>query len=241
MLKSKEWEVRKSTLAKISDKEVTYEEGRRYACEDIVSKLTKISTLHQTFIDIPKGNEFHFIGRVDTNIYSNDPERYYKSFKNRSFASFSTINNKNISRYLGGVFFAYDIMPEDIVHIFPADSSTIKDAKKEEELTRIPSLWLSLDELEALTLNLGVYNQITCKTKRNGKIIKPSAVVAFGNRSTLPYTVAEKFNIPCIRVNPDDDAIEYTNDLLYDKKVYSVADKMQQIYDLDLRDLLYLV
>lgn len=240
MLKSKEWEIQKSTLAKVSNKEVTYKECRRYACEDIINKLTKVSKLGQVF-DIPKGKEFHFIGRIDTNIYSNEPDRYYKSFKDRSFVAFSIINNKNISRYRGGVFFAYDILPEEIVHIFPADSSTITDAKKEDELTRIPSLWLSLDELEDLTLNLGVYNQITCKTKRNGKIIKPSAVIAFGNASILPYQVAKKFNLPCIRVNPDEDAVEYTGDLLYDKKIYEVADNMQQLYDLDLRDILFLV
>ena len=240
MLKSKEWEVKKSSLSRNSDREVTYEECRKYACNHIVSNLTSISCAKSQVIEIPRGSEFHFLGRVDTNIYINVPDIYYKSFKSRNFAAFSVINNKNISRYKGGIFFVYDILPEEIVHIFPTDSSTIKDAKSEEELTLIPSLWLNLEDLEALTLKLGVYNQITCKTKRNGEIIKPRAVLAFGEQADEAIQIAKDFGLICIKVYPDEDAIEYTQDLLYDYMVYRVADKMQELYDLNMRELLFL-
>ena len=190
--KSKEWQTKHSSLAEISEGEVTYEQCRKYACEDIAKKLTYPIQENKFFIiEIPEGTEFHFIGRVDTSQGGNKTNSYYKTFEDRDFVAFSTINNQNISHYRGKIFFAYNILPEDIVHIFPIDSDTKKQAKSEEELTWLPSLWLTLQDLEELTKQLKVYNQITCKTKRNGQILKPFAIciktlVASRTCETLP-------------------------------------------------------
>ena len=102
------------------------------------------------------------------------------------------------------------MLPKEIVHVFPADSDTEQYAENEEELTFLPSFWLKLNELEELTNLLGVYNQITCETKRDGEIIKPYAVVAFGEIDEKISEIAKNFNIKCILVHPDENAINST-------------------------------
>ncbi len=243
-----EWEISHSSLAKkINDSEIlTYNLCRKYACLDIVKNLTHINTDGKSIIEIPKGSQFHFIGRVDTNGRSKayEPYNYYKAFERRNFISFSIINNSNISHYNGDVFFVYNILPQDIVHIFPTDSFIYTDAVSEKKLTHIPSLWITLKELENLSLKMRVYNQITCKTKRNGKILKPFAVISFNGfdskkGKTTPQEVANRFGLPCIIVNPNDNAINYGDDLLLDRSVYrNVCDQLKRYCDIDIADLL---
>lgn len=215
--KTTEWEIENSTLTKISKKLPTYEECRRYACDSIVEGMTKISSKErQFFIEIPKGEEFHFIGRVYTEHLGLTPENYYRDFVKRSFVSFSIMNKRNKSRYKGKqYFFVYNIIAEDIVHIFPADADTKQGAKTEDELTSLPSLWITLQELEATTEKLEVYNQITCNTKRNRKILKPFALIAIDELSEEIKKKAEEFKIGCIIVHPDENAINYEEDLLH--------------------------
>lgn len=241
-LKTKQWEVQQSSLAKLSEHEITYEQCRKYACEDIVRNLTHFPEDLPFILEIPENEEFHFIGRVDTSFGNNTPGPYYESFENRHFVAFTTINNRNISRYKGKVFFAYNILPEDIVHIFPLDSDTSKHATSEQDLTPLPSLWLTLQELEDLTAKLQVYNQITCKTKRNGKILKPFAVIAFNQLDEYTQEVAKNFGIGCIIVHPNKEAINYSRDLLYDyDHLKSASCKMQELYGItDERYLFYI-
>lgn len=52
------------------------------------------------------------------------------------------------------------------------DSDTKKEANREEELTKLPSLWITLSELDELSKELGVYNQVTVRTKRNRTLSK---------------------------------------------------------------------
>ena len=240
--KSTKWEAQNSSLAKISKQETTYEQCRKYACEDIVSKLTHIEKQEVPFIvEIPENEEFHFIGRVNTTQGGNISKIYYKTFEDRNFVGFSTINKDNISHYRGEIFFVYNIFPEDIVHIFPVDSDTKKHAKDEQDLTYLPSLWLNLQELEDITNKLKVYNQITCKTKRNGKIIKPFAVIAFDKMDENIQRTAKEFGIGIIIIHPDKEAINYTGDLLYDEVQFdTVSRKIEQIYGIDIKSILYM-
>lgn len=243
-----EWEIAHSSLAKkIGNSEISsYDLCRKYACSDIVKNLTHVNTNGESIIEIPKSTEFHFIGRVDTNIgyyREYEPFNYYRTFKERNFISFSIINNSNISHYRGKVFFVYDILPQDIVHIFPTDSFIYTDAILEKKLTHIPSLWITLKELENLSLKMRVYNQITCKTKRNGKILKPFAVISFGDfdfkQGKTPQEVANRFGIPCIRVYPNENAVNYGDDLLLDQAVYDdVCSKLQKYCGINIDDLL---
>lgn len=238
IIKKREWEVSHSSLAKISEKEVTYEECRRYACEDIVKNLTKLPDTNAPFVvEIPANTEFHFIGRVATGFWgTSDLKGYNESFITRKYISFSTINHKNVSRYHGRRFLVYDIEPDDIVHIFPMDSSTETMAKSEKQLTILPSLWLTMHELEDLTLKLKVYNQITCKTKRNKKILRPFAIIAIGELDEETEKIAKRFGIRCIIIHPNADAVEYTGDLLYDWwKLQEVSEKMKELYGMNTR------
>ena len=242
-LNSKEWQVVHSSLAKIKGSDITYEECRKYACEDI-AKNTKLKFKEEKdfIIEIPKGTSFHFIGRVDTSTNLYDVDDYYQVFEKRKFISFSTINNKNISHYKGRAFLLYNIQPEDIVHVFPCDSNTRTDTgvMNEKDLTLLPSLWLNLNDLEELTNKLKVYNQVTCKTKRNKKILKPIAVVAFDKIDEGIKIIAKKFDIGIVLVHPDEDAINYDNDLiLYDeKKLNEVSYIIEEIYNIPVRKIL---
>ena len=241
-LKSQEWEIQHSSLAKISEHKVTYEQCRRYACEDIVRNLTHLPDDFPFILEIPENEEFHFIGRVDTTCWAdNNPTSYYKTFENRDFVAFSTINRKNISRYRGRkVFFVYNILPEDIAHIFPLDCDSITDADSEEKLTPLPSLWLTLQDLNDVTTQLEVYDQITCKTKRNGQILKPFAVIGFDELDEYIKKVAKDFGIGCIVVHPDKQAINYDKNLLQDYfQLKYVSKKMNEIFGIDGLNYLY--
>lgn len=235
---SKEWETQNSSLAKIEGEGLTYKECRKYACEDIVKNLTHLPRKLPPVLEIPKDTDFHFIGRIDTSDgrIHNSPEHYFRGFELRKYIAFSIINRKNISRYRGNLFFIYNICKEDIVHIFPCDSDTYGSAKSEETLTELPSLWLTLSELEEMTNNLGVYNQITCKTHRRKKIIKPVAVLAIDKIDGYTREIAKKFGLSCIIIHPDERAINYKRDLLYDlDSLESVIKKLQKKYkDIDI-------
>ena len=165
----------------------------------------------QGFIsELPRGTKFNFLVRVGTNLSNpNDPSTYFGQFENRNFISFSTIYNKNVSYYgLGGnILFAYNMSPELIAHIFPMDCDSDPNAINEEDITEFPSLWLTLHELNESTLKLKTYNQITCRTKCNGKIIKPVRIIAIDSITPEAETIAKAFGIKCTIVHPNKNAI----------------------------------
>ena len=206
-MRSKEWEISRSSLSKVK-KSPTYNECREYACKDICLH-TQIE--EQGFIsELPRGTKFSFLVRVGTNLSNpNDPSTYFGHFENRNFISFSTIYNKNVSYYgLGGnILFAYNMSPELIAHIFPMDCDSDPNAINEEDITEFPSLWLTLHELNESTLKLKTYNQITCRTKCNGKIIKPVRIIAIDSITPEAETIAKAFGIGCTIVHPNKNAI----------------------------------
>ena len=206
-MRSKEWEISRSSLSKVK-KSPTYNECREYACKDICLH-TQIE--EQGFIsELPRGTKFSFLVRVGTNLSNpNDPSTYFGQFENRNFISFSTIYNKNVSYYgLGGnILFSYNMSPELIAHIFPMDCDSDPNAINEEDITEFPSLWLTLHELNESTLKLKTYNQITCRTKCNGKIIKPVRIIAIDSITPEAETIAKAFGIGCTIVHPNKNAI----------------------------------
>ena len=235
--RERKWEIEHSSLFKIANRKVTIEECREYAKKDIISNLTRIPLEEEKngIVEINPDVDFHLIGRVDTDSNYN-PKMYYHTMKKRTFVSFSIINKNNISHYLGDIFFLYNIKEEDIVHIFPVDSATKTSATEVEELTVYPSLWINLNELEKLTNDFGVYNQITCRTKRNNNIIKPVGVAAFKVKGEIKAIrkiekVAREFKAPIIVLTPKENAIAYADDLLADKtKCSKVSDYMKVLY-----------
>lgn len=218
----------------------TLEECRRMSFEDIYKGLTKIDVPKEKYWELylPKGAEFHLIGRVDTSQIDGGTikkKKYYNDFIERNYIGFTEVWNKNISHYKGNIFFLYDIMPADIVHVFPCDSDTQKYAQKIEELSQLPSMCFSLNELERLSYEMKTYCQITCKTKRDNSIIKPYAIMAFDEPTTRQKQIAKAFEIGVVIVNPDDDAINYVGDLLSEGKLYDVSCYFEEKWGFDLK------
>lgn len=222
---------------------VTLEECRKMSFEDICGGLTKIDVPKDKYWELylPKGTEFHLIGRVDTSQMGESikKKRYYEDFTKRNFIGFTEVWNKNISHYEGNVFFLYDIMPVDIVHVFPCDSHTEKYAEKIEELSQLPSMCLSLNELERLSYEMKTYCQITCRTRRKNEIIKPYAIMTVNEPTAREKQIAKTFEIGVVIVNPDSDAINYVGDLLSEGKLYDVSFYFKEKWDFDLEWLHY--
>ncbi|MCI8833723.1 MAG: hypothetical protein HFJ19_06015 [Clostridia bacterium] len=223
---------------------ITLEECRRMSYEDIANGLTKLDIPKTKYweVNLPKGKEFHLIGRVDTAQWGEDfikKKKYYKDFTERNFIGFTEVWNKNVSHYKGNIFFLYDIIAEDIVHVFPCDSDTRKYAEKIEELSNLPSMCLSLNELERLSYEMETYCQITCRTKRNNEIIKPYAIMSLNEPNTKERQIAKAFEIGIVIVNPDDDAINYVGDLLSEGKLCDVSYYFKEKWDFGLKWLHY--
>lgn len=239
--KKRRWEISHSSLARL--KNATYDECRAYACQSISDGMTKVSVKKGEIVEIPYGVPFNFIGRIDTSRDYLNPESYYNTYMRRTFISYSTIYNQNVSHYKASynaseIFLLYDICPEDIVHIFPIDSDTDQSAVKESELTRVPSVWITLSELNALSKRLGVYNQVTMRAKRNVQVIKPFAVAAFDKVDNHIQKIADLFDIGIIIIHPDKNAVNYSEDLLYDWYTFhNVSKIIEKLYGLSIASL----
>lgn len=234
-----EWEIKNSTLFKQSliqkmiANNLTLDQCKTFSQHNIVDNLTKIDT-SKPILELWPEDKFCFIGRVDTSLgHCYNKHNYYQDFEKRNFISFSTITNENISHYENSrypeIMFAYNVPAEAIVHVFPCDSNTWTQAKTEEKLTEFPSLWWSLDELNEYTKKLKVYNQVTCKTKINNKIIKPCALIVFDNITDEAKAIANDFEINIIQIHTNKKMLNYNDDLMKDAtKLRKVA---QTLYD----------
>ena len=225
---SKQWEIEHSSLykqnliQKMIAKNLSYEQCRIFSQIDIANKLTKVD-ISKPILEIGPNEKFCFLGRVDTyydKVYNT--KEYYNKFKTREFVGFSTITQENISHYehknINNIMLAYNVPAEAIAHVFPCDSNTFYNARTDEKLSKFPSLWWTLNELNDYTKNLKTYNQVTCKTKINGKILKPSALIVFNTLTEEAKTIAKKFNINIIIIHTNQSVISYNTDLLKDKK-----------------------
>lgn len=211
-IRDTKWERKNSSLARINPN-ASYEQCRKYACEDIVKNLTILPSNLPSFYELPRETDFHFIGRVCNQICEATIEEYLEDFYTRDFAGFSIVNNKNISRYRGRYFYLYNIKPTDIAHIFPIDCDSQRWATSEEKLTLMPSLWFTLSDLEQISEKLGVYNQITCKTSKIGE---PIAILGFNQENSDIRKFANESGLSYILIHSNENAIDYGKDLLYD-------------------------
>lgn len=224
---SKQWEVENSTLykqnliQKLIARNLTYEQCRTFSQLDIANNLTK-TDFTKPILEINENEKFCFLGRVDT-WYNTayDVESYYEAFNSREFVAFSTITNENISHYenkdVNNLMLAYNVPAEAIVHVFPCDSNTNYYAKKEAQLTQFPSLWWSLEELNEYTKKLKTYNQVTCRTKINGEILKPYALIVFNELTDTAKEIAQQFKINIILIHTKQNIVNYNKDLMKDK------------------------
>lgn len=236
-----EWIIKNSSFNFLG---ITLEECRRKSFEDIYRGLTKIDVPKDKYWELylKKGIDFHLIGRVDTAQAGEGgikKKRYYRDFTERDFVGFTEVWNKNVSHYKGNIFFLYDIIPEDIAHVFPCDSNTQKYAEKVEELSQLPSMCFTLKELERLSYEMKTYCQITCRTKRDKMIIKPYAIMTFDNPTSRENQIAKAFEIGVVIVEPDDDAINYVGDLLSEGQLYDVSNYFEEKWGFDLKWLGY--
>ncbi len=233
----KEWERQHSTLFQ-ADNTANLSQCRMYSRKSIVNGLTKISIEKGEVVEIT--DNFHLLGRVNTVVISDAPEYYFKAFQERDFISFSTICNTNVSRFKGKPFFLYDLIPNDIVHVFPMDANTNIYAMNVNHLTILPSLWITLEELERITYQFRAYNQVTARTKRQSTIIYPYAVAAFGEVDEKIQKIASAFELGIVLLHPDKNAVNYDGDMLYDWATISKASSfMEKQYGFSVDDLYF--
>ncbi len=236
MMKQKDflWEINNSSFKCQCDHPVSYKWCKGSACEQISGYITYPLT-NSNIIDIPAQNDFHFLVRVST-CGSYEPEKYFKEFEKRRFISFSFINRKNISRYGNLPLLAYWVPSELVVHMFPTDSNIDQHATTENELTDLPSLWLNLKKFDEVCNKLGVYNQITCKTKYDdNQILRPYAVVAINEPTEEDIKIAKAFYIKLIVVHPEKNAINYCGPLYKDyEKTMEVSRKLNKMYGISI-------
>ena len=207
-------------IQKMIAKNLTLEQCKTFSQNNIIENLTKVDT-SKPILEIGPNDKFCFMGRVDTSLScSYNKHNYYQDFENRSFIAFSTITNENISHYenknIDNIMFAYNVPAEAIVHVFPTDSNTWTRAQTVEKLTELPSLWWTLDELNEYTKKLRVYNQVTCKTKINGEILKPCALIVFNELTDQAKAIANDFNVNIILIHTNTNVINYNDDLMKD-------------------------
>lgn len=230
LMKQESWLIQHSSLVKRClatgvqlEKFPTFDECWKYAC-DCISNGTRLQRVPRVgeVVEVNGEQSFHFMVRVDTTVQiivdgtTITPKVYYKTFESREFVSFSTIWQDNVSHYMGSPLFVYNINPEDIVHIFPMDSSTFMYAKYSKDLTNAPPLLLDLKDIDNLSTEMGCYPQITCRTKRNGKIIKPVAIAVLNNITSEDVKIAESFGLGIFRIITSNKAIRYSGDVLCD-------------------------
>lgn len=230
LMKQESWLIQHSSLVKRClatrvqlEKFPTFDECWKYAC-DCISNGTRLQRVPRVgeVVEVNGEQSFHFMVRVDTTVQiivdgtTITPKVYYKTFESREFVSFSTIWQDNVSHYMGSPLFVYNINPEDIVHIFPMDSSTFMYAKHSKDLTNAPNLLLDLKDIDNLSTEMGCYPQITCRTKRNGRIIKPVAIAVLNNITSEDAKIAESFGLGIFRIITSHKAIRYDKDVLCD-------------------------
>ncbi|MBR2970088.1 MAG: hypothetical protein IKC49_03435 [Clostridia bacterium] len=242
--RTKEWERQASSLYRI-DPTAPLEECKNFSRENITKHTTKIDK-NVTFIELDHNSSFCFLGRVDTNLdIPYDPTNYYKACERRTFMSFSTITDENISHYKNSdrnYMFIYDMPADAIVHVYPCDADTDTYVNDEEELTRLPSLWLTLNELNEITLEAQVYNQVTCRTKDSqGNIIKPIGLLVFDEMTDEAMSVADRFGVPPVLVHPKKNAINFSGDIMYDDfAMYGVSTTLKKRFGIDFMNNYYI-
>lgn len=214
LMKQESWLIQHSSLVKRClatrvqlEKFPTFDECWKYAC-DCISNGTRLQRVPRVgeVVEVNGEQSFHFMVRVDTTVQiivdgtTITPKVYYKTFESREFVSFSTIWQDNVSHYMGSPLFVYNINPEDIVHIFPMDSATQSNATSLQNLTAVPNMLLDLEDLLKLSTEMKCYAQVTCKTKRNGEIIKPVAIAFLDDVTEEDKKLASTFGVGIIRI-----------------------------------------
>ena len=236
--RNKDWERKHSSLYKKNTK-AKYEDCVEYSKKSI-AKATNIKVdPSKSVIEITKPY-FSLIGRVNTSQWGDDPKNYYDSFLHREYISFSTVFPKNISRFKARQFFLYNLEPQDIVHVFPMDSDTDTLATNLKYLCGVPSIWLDINDLEVVKNDLRVYDQITCKTKRDGEIIKPVAVLALNTITDETKKYSYNYELPIVLAHPDSCAHDYQGDVLRNRGLLEfVSEKMQKHFGIDTNCMYY--
>lgn len=208
-----------SSLRKLKPTEsISLEDAKQFSIESITNGITKLPENLPQVYELEKGVPFNFIARVDTSDKGNyDIDKMFEQANSRKYLSYSLITEKNISHYKTKHPFMliYDIPPEAIVHVFPTDSDTNIYAEEDRCVCSQPSIWLSLNELRDFTDDIGMYNQITCRTKHDGNIILPKALLVFNDVNADVVEASLKLGLPVVVAHPEKDAINYVGDSIF--------------------------
>ncbi len=185
------------------------------AVGDMLASLTTIDFNGRNKIQVR--DKFKFLARVNTTPNGRcSMQELIKQSTEREYLSYSIITDENISRYKSNDSFMliYEDMPaEAVVHMCPIDSDTDTKANNELNLTGYPSFWYSPKEFDNLTNKIGLYNQVTCKTRIGDKIILPTAILTFKNVKPDATLISKSLGIPIVVAFPQKNAINYQGDL----------------------------
>ncbi len=228
----KRFEYLTSSLRKNVDSEFSLEDAKAYSINSITNGITKLPSALPQVYELEKEIPFNFIARVDTSANKNyDIDEMVKQASERKFLSYSLVTEKNISRYETSHDFMliYDVPPEAIVHVFPVDSDTNIYATDESNVCSQPSIWLTLDELRNFTDEIGMYNQITCKTSINGQMILPKAILVFDALNSDAVEASQRLVLPIVVSHPQKDAIRYVGDSCFVDRNKETADKYKNM------------
>lgn len=222
-----------SSLRKLKPLEnFSLEDVKQFSINSITNGITKLPENLSQVYELEKGVPFNFIARVDTSDKGNyDIDKMFEQASLRKYLSYSLITEKNISHYKTKHPFMliYDIPPEAIVHVFPADSDTNIYAEEDQYVCSQPSIWLSLEELKSFTDEIGMYNQITCRTKHNDNIILPKALLVFDDVNADVVEASLKLGLPVVVAHPEKDAINYVGDSMFVNSNKETAYKYQNM------------
>ncbi len=226
MINKELWEMSHSSLSLVKD-DCTYYDVKNYSLRNIVGHLTRVKNKN----DLVLLNDFKFICRVSDSL-----ESEYKYLNEVNYARFSTITSNNVSRNKNKIIFIYDILPSDIVHIFPLSTPINDKSNESDNVSLVPSLWLKYQDLAKIRNKLQTYDEIICKTKRNNQVLKPFAILDFNIFNKNNYDLARYYNLLYLLGKTTNKYIEYIGDILNDYEKLSLIEPiMSKKYDIDVR------
>ncbi len=191
--------------------------NKEISTTNIVSNLTNIQQLNANNVLFCKTDHFAFLIR-SFNIYSKlcSFEKICAGITDFSYASCSIINQSNLSHFKRNseIIFAYDITPQTIAHIFPADSFSYKiNFENDSAVSKLPSQWLPYKEFTKMNNFLQTYNEVICKTNLQSNQFKPSAIICIDKLNKLAIKLSKDFNLKLILIKSCKETINNSGDI----------------------------
>lgn len=208
--------------------------NKEISTNDIVNNLTNIQQLNDNNVVFCQADHFAFLIRtIKTDWRRYTIEEACSGISDLPYISCSIINQNNISHFENGsaIILAYDIVPEHIAHIFPADSFSYKIMfENDKAVSKLPSQWLPYKDFTKLNNSLKTYNEVICKTNLTNQPFKPNAIICINKLNRISIQLAKVFNLKLILIKPCKETInnsgDVTGDFLFVEKLSKKLDEI---------------